>query len=65
MILKLRICYKSFPKFSKPRDPIKFLGARRVAYGKFHTQDLQMFGATVQNLLARVDQKETKLHSIF
>jgi hypothetical protein len=42
---------KVFQKFWKPRQ---YSGALRVTRSKFHTEDPQILGATVQNLVALV-----------
>jgi hypothetical protein len=39
--------------FQKSRSHLKILGARRVTWSKFRTEDPQILGATVQNLVAR------------
>jgi hypothetical protein len=40
--------------FQKPRSCLKVLGARRVMLSKFHTEDLQILGATLQNSVTMV-----------
>jgi hypothetical protein len=38
-------------RFSKFKKPLQILGARRVTWSKVHTEDPQILGATVQNLV--------------
>ena len=38
--------------FKKSRSHLKIIGARNVIWNKFHNEDTQMLGATVQNLVA-------------
>ena len=38
--------------FQKSSSHLKILGARKVAWSKFHTTDPQVLGANVQNLVA-------------
>jgi hypothetical protein len=39
--------------FQKSSSHLKILGARNVTWSKFHTDDPQILGATVQNLVVR------------
>jgi len=38
--------------FQKSRNHVKILGAQRVTLSKFHTEDPQILGIIVQNLVA-------------
>lgn len=38
--------------FQKPGSHLKMLGARRVTWSRFHTEDVQILGATIQNVVA-------------
>jgi hypothetical protein len=38
--------------FKKSRNHVKILGAQRVTLSKFHAEDPQLLGTTVQNLVA-------------
>jgi hypothetical protein len=44
---------KGLQIFQKSRCHLKILGARRAMRRKFHTENPQILGATVQNLVAR------------
>jgi hypothetical protein len=51
--------HKFYKKF---RSHLKFLGARRVRYSAFHTEDPQILGATVQNLVDWVIWRPVFMH---
>ena len=38
--------------FQKPGCHLKLLGARRLTLSRFHTEDAQILGATIQNVVA-------------
>jgi hypothetical protein len=50
----------NFPK--KSTIHLKILSARRVAWSKFHTEDPQIIGATLQNLVARATWQQRFVH---
>jgi hypothetical protein len=46
--------------FQKSRSHLNFLGARRITWSEFQTEDQKILGATLQNFVARVT-----LHPVF
>ena len=46
--------YRSAPVFQKCRSHPKIPGTRRTTWSKFHTEDPQILGTTVQNLVTTV-----------
>jgi len=53
-ILKLYSHYRMHTHFPKSESFLKILSARKMTWSKFHTKDLPLFGATVQNLVIQV-----------
>jgi hypothetical protein len=52
-----KICYcygRGTQIFQKYRSHLQILGTRRVTWSKFHTEDWQILGAMVQNLVTQV-----------
>jgi hypothetical protein len=43
---------QEFANKKKTANPLKILGARRMTWTKFHTEDPQILGGSVQNLVA-------------
>ena len=48
--------------FPKPSSQLKIIGARRVTWNKFHSEDPQISVATIQNLVAQVTSGQKVLH---